>query len=81
MKEGGNWQGLRNCLQLTTFFCLVAFSCVGLIGFFMRYEIRVIPIVMIIIFWGSQPERVTAVLIIVIYTLLGSIPLLFCIIA
>lgn len=56
--------------------CLVAFSCVGLLRFFMAYEMRVIPIMRLIFFWGVQPERIRAVLVIMVYTLLGSVPLL-----
>ena len=74
-KVGGDWSNLMLCFQITSVVCLVGFRCVGLFRFFIVYEIRVIPIIGLILFWGAQPERITAVLVIVIYTLLGSIPL------
>lgn len=74
-KVGGDWINLILCFQITSVVCLGGFRCVGLFRFFMLYEIRVIPIIGLILFWGAQPERITAVLVIVIYTLLGSIPL------
>nr|WMW23647.1 NADH dehydrogenase subunit 4 [Hiatella sp. J YW-2023] len=74
-KVGGDWANMMMCFQITSVICLVGFSCVGLFSFFMVYEMSVIPMMGLILFWGAQPERITAVLVMVIYTLLGSIPL------
>lgn len=42
----------------------------------MNFEITLFPILMIILGWGYQPERLSAGLALVIYTIIGSIPFL-----
>nr|ABF60120.1 NADH dehydrogenase subunit 4 [Hiatella arctica] len=71
-----NFGWISICFQSTSVICLVAFSCVNLFSFFIAYEMSVIPMVALIIFWGAQPERMGAVMVMIIYTLLGSVPLL-----
>lgn len=45
--------------------------------FYITFELSLVPIVVIILTRGYQPERVTAVLWFVLYTIIGSLPLLF----
>lgn len=45
--------------------------------FYLFFELSLIPILLIIIGWGYQPERLQAGLYMMLYTLFGSIPLLF----
>lgn len=45
--------------------------------FYMFFELSLIPILLIIMGWGYQPERLQAGLYMMLYTLFGSIPLLF----
>jgi len=50
------------------------------LNFYIFFELSVIPIAIIIIVNGINPERLQASTYILIYTFLGSIPLFFCII-
>ena len=45
--------------------------------FYITFEFSLVPIVLIILTRGYQPERVRAVLWFVLYTIIGSLPLLF----
>lgn len=47
------------------------------LGFFVFFELRVIPILIIIMCWGSQPERLSAGVFLFIYMIFGSVPFLF----
>lgn len=47
-----------------------------MIIFYILYEVALIPIFILIIGWGYQPERITASIWIFIYTLIASLPLL-----
>jgi len=54
----------------------ISFTRVNLLSFYFYFEIRLIPILLIIIGWGYQPERLQAGIYILFYTLFGSLPLL-----
>jgi len=56
---------------------LHSFIFSNLVGFYLFFEAVLIPIMLIIFLWGGQPERVQAGIYILIYTLFGSLPLLF----
>ena len=56
------------------------FRTFNILLFFFFFEITLIPIFLIIIGWGYQPERLRAGLLLVFYTLFASIPLLIIII-
>jgi NADH-ubiquinone oxidoreductase chain 4 len=47
-----------------------------LFGFFIFFELSLIPTLIIILGWGVQPERIRAGSYLIIYTLVGSLPLL-----
>ena len=47
----------------------------SLIGFYIFYEISVIPVIIIILLYGYQPEKLMASLFLVIYTVVRSLPL------
>ena len=47
----------------------------ALIGFYIFYEISVIPVIIIILLYGYQPEKLMASLFLVIYTVVRSLPL------
>lgn len=72
IKDKFYW-GLHIRLVLVLFLC---FSTNNLLWFYITFEIRLLPILLIIIGWGYQPERLQAGLYIIIYTILGSMPLL-----
>lgn len=55
----------------------MAFSAVNVFFFFFFFEGVLIPTVLLILGWGYQPERIQAVSYIVVYTVVGSLPLLY----
>ena len=55
---------------------LVTFSVKSLLFFFIFFEACLIPLFILIMGWGYQPERSSAGLYIILYTLAGSLPLL-----
>lgn len=50
----------------------------NLINFYIFFELSLIPTLLIILGWGLQPERIRAGRFLIIYTLIGSLPLLGC---
>lgn len=58
------------------FFLLVSFGTSDLIIFYISFEATLIPIFLLVIGWGYQPERVSASLYLLFYTLAASLPLL-----
>nr|YP_010535501.1 NADH dehydrogenase subunit 4 [Alectorobius cerradoensis]UYB78244.1 NADH dehydrogenase subunit 4 [Alectorobius cerradoensis] len=58
---------------LLLMFC---FMITSLVGFYLFFESVLIPIIMMIVGWGSQPERLQAGIYMLFYTLGGSLPLL-----
>nr|YP_010550085.1 NADH dehydrogenase subunit 4 [Ornithodoros phacochoerus]AIZ58642.1 NADH dehydrogenase subunit 4 [Ornithodoros phacochoerus]UYL27153.1 NADH dehydrogenase subunit 4 [Ornithodoros phacochoerus] len=61
---------------LMTVFLVLCFSVNNLFFFYLCFESVLFPIVMIIMGWGMQPERLQAGLYMLFYTLFGSFPLL-----
>nr|UVG41270.1 NADH dehydrogenase subunit 4 [Xenostrobus securis] len=58
--------------------CLLAsFSVSSLGGFYVFFESVLLPTFILIMGWGYQPERIQAVLYMVVYTVAGSMPLLY----
>nr|YP_009740688.1 NADH dehydrogenase subunit 4 [Ergatettix dorsifera]QID03650.1 NADH dehydrogenase subunit 4 [Ergatettix dorsifera] len=58
--------------------CL-SFSVISLFNFYLFFEFSLIPTLMLILGWGYQPERVSASMYLIFYTVLASLPLLSCI--
>lgn len=58
------------------FFLYVTFYSFRVINFYIFFEASLIPIFLIIIGWGYQPERLQASLYMLFYTLFASLPLL-----
>lgn len=56
---------------------LASFVVLDLLGFFVFFEISLIPIYFLVLIWGSRERRVRASYLISIYTLLGSIFMFF----
>jgi proton-translocating NADH-quinone oxidoreductase chain M len=56
---------------------LASFLMLDILGFFLFFEITLIPIYFLVIVWGSRERRVRASYLISIYTLFGSIFLFF----
>jgi NADH-ubiquinone oxidoreductase chain 4 len=65
-------------LTITLYFM---FSTVSLLYFYFSFELSLIPMAIIILGWGTQPERLTASLYILFYTFSSSFPFLVFILA
>lgn len=57
------------------------FSCRSLIQFYLIFELSLIPIIIIILGWGRQPERLKARIFLILYTIVASLPLLLSLIS
>nr|ACY28927.1 NADH dehydrogenase subunit 4 [Leucocarbo chalconotus] len=57
-------------------FILLAFSASDLILFYISFEATLIPTLILITRWGNQPERLSAGIYLLFYTLISSLPLL-----
>lgn len=54
------------------------FSTRNIIFFYITFETTILPVGLIIIFWGSQPERIRALFYMVLYRVIRAFPLIFC---
>lgn len=63
-------------VYLLTFFLVLTFSSINLFLFYLFFEIRIIPTLLLILGWGYQPERLQAGIYLLFYTIFGSLPLL-----
>ena len=75
------WGASRNLILVTSFSRLLlaliySFTVRGVIRFYFFFEWSLIPIFIIIIGWGYQPERLKAGICLIFYTLFTSLPLL-----
>ena len=66
---------LSLCLFIL-FFLLLRFSTSNFLIYYISFERTLIPIFLLILGWGYQPERVSASYFLLFYTLLASLPLL-----
>nr|QXU60186.1 NADH dehydrogenase subunit 4 [Macrocephalon maleo] len=57
-------------------FIILAFSTTELMLFYISFEATLIPTLILITRWGSQPERLSAGIYLLFYTLISSLPLL-----
>lgn len=64
--------GLETCL-------LASFTCLDLLGFYIFYECTLLPMFLLIGLGGSRPRKVRAAYLLVIYTLVGSLAMLPCV--
>ena len=55
---------------------LLALKTKNILIFYISYEFTVIPITMILFFYGYQPEKLQASIFLILYTVAGSLPLL-----
>lgn len=61
---------------LLLFSLILVFSSFNLLIFYLFFEIRLIPLLILIIGWGYQPERLISGLYIIFYTLFFSLPII-----
>nr|AYN73549.1 NADH dehydrogenase subunit 4 [Nyctyornis amictus] len=57
-------------------FIILAFSATDLMSFYLMFEATLIPTLILITRWGNQPERLSAGIYLLFYTLISSLPLL-----
>nr|WDE84395.1 NADH dehydrogenase subunit 4 [Picoides villosus] len=57
-------------------FIILAFSTTELMLFYIAFEATLIPTLILITRWGNQPERLSAGIYLLLYTLISSLPLL-----
>lgn len=58
------------------FVVFAVFVTTNLFLFYIIFELRLIPILLIILYWGNQPERLSAGLYFILYTRVISLPYL-----
>nr|UDU84716.1 NADH dehydrogenase subunit 4 [Pyrgopsella youngi] len=63
-------------LIMMLFFLFLTFSSQDLLSFYIFFEGSLIPIYLLIIGWGYQPERLQAGVYLLLYTIFASLPLL-----
>nr|QNP10040.1 NADH dehydrogenase subunit 4 [Ochthebius delgadoi] len=61
-------------MLLISLFC--TFSSMNLFGFYLFFEMSLIPTLILIIGWGYQPERIQAGVYLFFYTMMASLPMM-----
>nr|YP_009346450.1 NADH dehydrogenase subunit 4 [Xiphinema rivesi]AOT84263.1 NADH dehydrogenase subunit 4 [Xiphinema rivesi] len=57
-------------------FCMSTFLVSNLFWFYLMFELSLLPIFMMILLWGGQPERLGASMYFIVYTIIFSVPFL-----
>nr|AML26188.1 NADH dehydrogenase subunit 4 [Scolytinae sp. BMNH 1274291] len=55
---------------------IIAFSSMNLFVFYLFFEVSLIPTLVLVVGWGNQPERISAGMYLLFYTLLVSLPMM-----
>nr|YP_010271178.1 NADH dehydrogenase subunit 4 [Simocephalus serrulatus]UKB87190.1 NADH dehydrogenase subunit 4 [Simocephalus serrulatus] len=77
IKNLNNFSSSFFCLSLFMLaFLILSFSTSNALLFYIMFEATLVPIFLLIMGWGYQPERVTASYFLLFYTLSASLPLL-----
>lgn len=66
---------LLNIIMARTISSVLFFLISGVILFFVFFEAGLIPLAVIILGWGHQPERLQACIRFALYTVVGSLPM------
>ena len=69
-------RSLLNIIMARTISSVLFFFIRGIILFFVFFEAGLIPLAIIILGWGHQPERLQACVRFALYTVVGSLPIL-----
>lgn len=64
------------CMSML-FLCLVVFFTTNLLVLYSAYELSLLPIILIILFWGHYPERSTSAILLFGYTSVFSVPFIY----
>nr|YP_009047723.1 NADH dehydrogenase subunit 4 [Striatobalanus amaryllis]AGZ92373.1 NADH dehydrogenase subunit 4 [Striatobalanus amaryllis] len=70
------YQKFSFTLMMMMFLLYLTFSSSDLLSFYIFFEGSLIPIYMMIVGWGYQPERLQAGIYLLLYTIFASLPLL-----
>ena len=65
---------LRLLTTVIAFLRANVYFALNILEFYVRFELTLFPILLIIIGWGYQPERFSAGFALIIYTIVGSLP-------
>nr|AYR05265.1 NADH dehydrogenase subunit 4 [Coleoptera sp. ACP-2013] len=77
LNKTGNYINLFMTVILLLMISLfMTFSFLNLFGFYLFFEISLIPTLILIIGWGYQPERIEAGMYLLFYTLFVSLPMM-----
>ena len=63
-------------IYVLLYILVMSFSVFNFIIFYLIFEFSLIPTLFLILGWGYQPERIQAGIYIIMYTIIGSLPLL-----
>lgn len=63
--------------RVTVFLSLLIFRRIDILIFYIRFELLMFPILLIIYFYGRQPEKISSIYYIILYTRVFSYPLLY----
>lgn len=66
---------LKVFLMLNTILTVILTTITNILYFFIFFEVAILPIFLIMVGWGYQPEKIEAGVVIFFYTLVGSAPL------
>lgn len=64
------------CTIFLSVLLIFSFMSKDLLGFYIFFELSLIPLFFLVLGWGYQPERLQAAFYLFIYTLVGSLPFL-----
>ena len=76
MRKSASQSRLGFWIVILNLFCISRFLRNAFLSFFIFFELCLIPTLIIILGWGAQPERIRAGSYMLVYTILGSLPLL-----
>ncbi len=65
-------------IALLGLFCMLFFASTNWVVLFFCYELSLVPMVLLMVVFGAQLERVQAVLWLLVYTMLFSVPMFLC---
>jgi NADH-ubiquinone oxidoreductase chain 4 len=72
-----NWFRIFSFVVLILLISLyITFGSINLFIFYLFFEVRLIPTLLLIVGWGYQPERLQAGIYLLFYTLLASLPII-----
>nr|YP_010478441.1 NADH dehydrogenase subunit 4 [Orosius sp.]UVI59885.1 NADH dehydrogenase subunit 4 [Orosius sp.] len=76
-----NWMGIFLFINLCMIFCLsVIFTTMNFMYMYISFEFVLVPLLILILGWGYQPERLLSGMYLFFYTVLVSLPILILII-